>query len=82
MQPQGDLGPKVSRSIRGWLQLAALPFTIAAPVLVGAMADRQGTYRWAFVIMASVMLMGAGLVFFAARSKAPSDGRHVLPTGT
>ncbi len=55
---QGEyFGRRSLGSIRGWLQLAALPFTIAAPVFVGAMAHRQGTYRWAFVIMASVMLM-------------------------
>jgi MFS family permease len=69
---QGEyFGRRSLGAIRGSLQLAALPFTIAAPVLVGHMADSQGTYQWAFVVMASVMVVGASLVFLAKRPGAP-----------
>jgi len=74
---QGEyFGRKSLGVIRGWLQLAALPFTIAAPVLVGFMADRQGTYRWAFIALSSFMIVGVGLVFLATRPKPPHYKAH------
>jgi MFS family permease len=57
--------------IRGWLQLVSLPFSIVAPVLVGLMADRQGTYRWAFTIISVCMLAGTALIFLSTRPKPP-----------
>ncbi len=69
---QGEyFGRRSLGAIRGSLQLAALPFTIAAPVVVGHMADTQGTYRWAFIMISTVMVLGAGLVFLAKRPTAP-----------
>ncbi len=69
---QGEyFGRRSLGAIRGCLQLAALPFTIVAPVLVGGMADRQGTYRWAFIVISTVMVIGAGLVFLARRPGPP-----------
>ena len=71
---QGEyFGRRSLGAIRGCLQLAALPFTIAAPVVVGHMADTQGTYRWAFIMISAVMLLGAGLVFLASRPPAPRN---------
>ena len=69
---QGDYFRGKSQGvIRGWLQLVSLPFTIAAPVLVGLAADRQGTYLWAFITTSVVMMGGAILNFVATRPKPP-----------
>ena len=77
---QGEyFGRRSLGAIRGSLQLAALPFTIAAPVVVGHMADQQGTYRWAFMVISSVMVVGAGLVFLARR---PGPPREKSPAST
>jgi MFS family permease len=71
---QGEyFGRKAGGVIRGWLQLVGLPFAIAGPVVVGAMADRQGTYRWAFIILAAVILAGALVAFLATRPKLSMD---------
>ena len=73
---QGEyFGRKSLGVIRGWLQMASLPFAIAAPVIVGAMADAsdaQYSYRWAFIALAAVIMVGAGLVFLATRPKPPA----------
>ena len=69
---QGEyFGRKSLGAIRGWLQLASLPLAIAAPVLVGYVADRQGTYRWAFTGVSFFMLICASLVLLATRPKLP-----------
>lgn len=69
---QGDyFGRKSQGIIRGWLQLIGLPLTIVAPVLVGYMADVQGTYRWAFIIMSFTILVGAIITFLATPPKPP-----------
>jgi MFS family permease len=71
---QGEyFGRKAGGVIRGWLQLVGLPFAIAGPVVVGAMADRQGTYRWAFIILAAVILAGALVSFLATRPRLSAD---------
>lgn len=59
--------------IRGWLQSLSLPFTIAAPVVAGYLADVQGGYRFTFIIMAFVMLAGSALMFLATRPTPPRD---------
>ncbi len=67
---QGEYFGRLSQGvIRGWLQLVGLPFAIAGPVLVGYMADRQGTYRLAFTLLAAVILAGSVLAFLATRPK-------------
>jgi MFS family permease len=69
---QGEyFGRKSLGSIRGWLQMVSLPFSIVAPIMVGFMADRQGTYQWAFTIIAVFMLAGAGFMFMAKHPKLP-----------
>ncbi len=75
---QGEyFGRKSLGVIRGWLQLAALPFSIAAPVVVGIIADRQGgSYHWALVFLALVILLGSALVFLATRPKPPEAQRQ------
>jgi MFS family permease len=62
-------GRKSLGKIVGWLQSLSLPITISAPILIGYMADIQGTYRWAFTITALVSIPGALLIFLATRPK-------------
>ena len=59
--------------IRGWLQSLSIPFSIAAPVLIGYMADVQGNYRNAFIILSVVMLCGAVMMFLIRRPRLPQD---------
>jgi MFS family permease len=67
---QGEyFGRRAGGVIRGWLQLVGLPFAIAGPVVVGAMADSEGTYRWAFFILATLILIGAIIAFLATRPR-------------
>ena len=62
-------GRKSLGKIVGWLQSLSLPITISAPILIGYMADVQGTYRWAFTITALVSIPGAALIFLATRPR-------------
>lgn len=67
---QGEyFGHKSQGLIRGWLQMVGLPFMISAPVLVGYIADRQGTYQWAFTGIALAIMAGAIVGFLATRPK-------------
>jgi MFS family permease len=67
---QGEyFGRRSQGVIRGWIQMVGLPFSIAGPVLVGYVADRQGTYQWALSGMAVMILMGAGLAFLTVRPR-------------
>jgi MFS family permease len=71
---QGEyFGRRAQGTIRGWMQMVGLPFSIAGPVLVGYMADRQGTYQWALTGMAIAILLGAGVAFFTTRPRPPSQ---------
>ncbi len=65
-------GRKSLGKIVGWLQSLSLPLTIAAPILIGYMADVQHTYRWAFTITAIVSVPGAALILLATRPKTPT----------
>ena len=72
---QGEyFGRKSQGLIRGWLSTVSLPFTIAAPVIAGYIADLQGNYKWTFIIMSFVSLAGAALIFIARPPKPPA--RH------
>lgn len=69
---QGEyFGRKSQGIIRGWLASVSLPFTIAAPVVAGYIADIQGDYKWTFIVMSFVMLAGAVLIFLATAPKPP-----------
>jgi len=57
--------------IVGWLQSLSLPIAIAAPIIVGYVADIQGTYRLAFSLTAFVSLPGAAILFLATAPKPP-----------
>ena len=71
---QGEyFGRRSQGVIRGWVQVVGLPFAIAGPVLVGVMADSQGTYRWAFIAMSAVILAGAFLTFLAIRPRLHNE---------
>jgi MFS family permease len=71
---QGEyFGRKSQGIIRGWLQSFAVPFTIAAPVAAGYLADLQGSYRMTFIIMSIISIAGASLIFLAV---APPNPRH------
>jgi sugar phosphate permease len=63
--------------IRGWLQLVSLPFSIVAPVLVGYLADKQGTYRWSFIGISFCMLVGSILIFVCTRPKPPQKSPQI-----
>ncbi len=64
-------GRKSLGKIVGWLQSLSLPLTIAAPILIGYMADVQHTYRWAFTFTAIISVPGAALILLATRPKVP-----------
>ncbi|MFC1921343.1 MFS transporter [Chloroflexota bacterium] len=69
---QGEYFGRTSQGIiRGWLQSLGLPLVIAAPVVVGYMADVQGTFRYAFIILAFITLASAALMFLATHPKRP-----------
>ncbi len=57
--------------IIGWLQSLSLPVMIAAPVLVGYMADVQGNYRMAFTITAVISMLGSVAIYAATAPKVP-----------
>jgi OFA family oxalate/formate antiporter-like MFS transporter len=67
-------GRKSLGKIVGWLQSMSLPITIAAPVLIGYMADVQGTYRMAFTLTSLISIPGAALIFLATRPKPRAAG--------
>ncbi len=69
---QGEyFGRKSLGMIGGWLQSVSIPLTMAAPVVVGYMADLQGSYRSSFIITSLVILVGAALIFLATPPKHP-----------
>ncbi|MBI2852023.1 MAG: MFS transporter, partial [Chloroflexi bacterium] len=69
---QGEYyGGKSQGIIRGWLQSLSMPISVVAPVLIGYMADRQGSYTTAFIGTAAVMLAGSVLVLFASPPRLP-----------
>jgi MFS family permease len=59
--------------IIGWLQALSLPFTIAAPIIAGYVADIQDTYRLAFSVTALISLFGSVAIFMARQPHPPSD---------
>ncbi|MBI2836298.1 MAG: MFS transporter [Chloroflexi bacterium] len=70
---QGDyFGMRSQGVIRGWLALVPLPFSIAAPVVAGYMADVRGSYDLAFIALGLVVLVGAVLIFLATPPRAPA----------
>jgi MFS transporter, OFA family, oxalate/formate antiporter len=69
---QGEyFGRRSQGIIRGWLQSFTVPFTVAAPIVAGYLADLQGSYRMTFVIMAFISLAGACAIFLATAPKQP-----------
>ena len=75
---QGEYFGRVSQGvIRGWMQSLGLPIIIAAPVVVGHMRDIQGTYLYAFSLMAGVMVIGSILLFIARHPKPPSSASEI-----
>jgi OFA family oxalate/formate antiporter-like MFS transporter len=65
-------GRKSLGIIIGWLQSLSIPFSIAAPIVTGHIADlHQGNYRIAFIVISLIMFFGAGLLFLAIHPKAP-----------
>lgn len=80
---QGEyFGRKSQGIIRGWLQSVSLPFTIAAPVVAGYIADLQGNYKWTFIIMSFVTLAGAAIIFLATAPKPPLRKETSLQMGS
>lgn len=71
---QGEcFGVKSLGVIGGWLAVLGLPFSIVAPVLVGYLADVQGDYRVAFIIMSLVIAVGGILAFIARIPERPQE---------
>ena len=69
---QGEyFGMKSQGVIRGMIASVTTPITIAAPILVGYVADVQGTYRIVFSVMSFVGLAGSALILIATRPKPP-----------
>jgi MFS family permease len=69
---QGEyFGRRSQGIIRGWLQSIAVPFTVAAPIAAGYLADLQGGYRMSFIIVSVIAMAGAILIFLAAAPRHP-----------
>ena len=69
---QGEyFGMRSQGIIRGWLQSLSLPFTVAAPVVAGYLADLHGSYRMTFIVMSFIILVAAAFVFMATHPKPP-----------
>jgi MFS family permease len=63
---QGEyFGRKSMGIIFGMLQSIALPFSIAAPIVAGYLADIQGTYRLTFIVVSIIMVAGSVIMGFA-----------------
>jgi sugar phosphate permease len=78
---QGEyFGRKSLGIIYGMLQSISLPFSIAAPVVAGYLADVQGSYRMIFVEMSFIMLGGAAIITLATRPKPPRHQDHISTT--
>lgn len=76
---QGEyFGRKSQGIIRGWLATVSVPITMAAPVVIGYIADVQGTYRLAFIGIAFLVLIGAALLFLATPPKPPSRTKMTI----
>ena len=58
-------------NIVGWLQSLSVPITIAAPIVVGHVADVQGTYRSGLIVVSIISLLGTTAVFAALPPKVP-----------
>ncbi len=73
---QGEYYGRTSQGvIRGWLQSLGLPLVIAAPVVVGYIADVQGTFRYSFIGLAFFTLISAVLMFLATPPKKPAGAK-------
>jgi MFS transporter, OFA family, oxalate/formate antiporter len=69
---QGDyFGMKSLGVISGWLGIISLPFGIVTPVLAGYMADIQGNYRMAFLIISLMTIVGGVFSFLARPPRHP-----------
>jgi MFS family permease len=67
---QGEyFGRKSMGIIFGMLQSINLPFSIAAPVVAGYLADVQGNYRMTFIVVSIIMLVGSVIMGFATRPR-------------
>jgi MFS transporter, OFA family, oxalate/formate antiporter len=62
-------GRKALGNIVGWLQSLSIPITIAAPIIVGHVADVQGTYRAGFIAVSLISLVGTSTIFLARPPK-------------
>ena len=58
-------------TIMGFTTLLVMFGTLTGPVLVGFLADRQGDYRGAFLVLAAVALAGSFFFVVARRPKPP-----------
>jgi MFS family permease len=80
---QGEyFGGKSMGVIFGWVQSLSLPFTIAAPVVAGYMADVQGSYRLTFISMSLVMLAGSVIISLATAPKPRNISNAAAPHRT
>jgi MFS family permease len=78
---QGEyFGRKCMGIIFGMVQSISLPFSIAAPIVAGYLADVQGNYRMTFIAMSFITLAGAIIVAMATRPKPSLLQKHGLTT--
>ena len=69
---RGDyFGRKHFGRIIGTASLITMPLSISAPVFAGVMADWQGNYRVAFIILAFISTLGSICFLLAKPPKAP-----------
>jgi len=74
MQPMRAryFGRKALGSIGGWMALGMLPSGVAAPIYLGWVFDKTGSYISAFWIIAGILLISAIFSFFILPPRLPA----------
>lgn len=60
-------------TIRGFMQLFLMPATVAGPIYAGWIYDTTDSYQFAFNSFIVVLVLGAGVMFFARRPRQVRD---------
>jgi cyanate permease len=74
-------GRKSIGSVQGSAVLIMMPFTVAAPILVGWIYDRTGSYGAAFDLFIGLLVLATVLMLFAKPPAPPQiagDAKTIL----
>jgi sugar phosphate permease len=70
-------GRKSIGSVQGSAVMIMMPFTVLAPILVGWIYDRTGSYSDAFNLFIGLLILASLLMLFAAPPKPPAETRNI-----